>query len=62
MVQKIIDYLKRVQAEMQKVAWPTRKDLANSTLVVLVLCAAITAFLGVVDYVLYIVVTRILGL
>jgi len=62
MLAKITDYLKNVKAEMEKVAWPTRQDLANSTGVVLVLVAACTVFLGTVDYILYIIVTRILGL
>ncbi|UCD59115.1 MAG: preprotein translocase subunit SecE [Candidatus Hydrogenedentota bacterium] len=62
MIQKIIDYVKKVKAELEKVAWPTRRDLANSTGVVLVLVAVVTVFLGVVDYMLYVVITRILGL
>ena len=61
MIRKIIDYLKKVKAELEKVAWPTRKDLTNSTGVVLVLVAIVTVFLGIVDYVLYVVITRILG-
>jgi len=62
MVKKILDYLRKVKAELDKVAWPTRNDLTNSTAVVLVLVAVCTVFLGMVDYVLYTVVTRILGL
>jgi preprotein translocase subunit SecE len=62
MLKKIVDYTKKVKAEMEKVAWPTRKDLVNSTGVVLVLVAIVTVFLGIVDYVLYVVITRILGL
>lgn len=62
MIQKIVDYMKKVKAEMEKVAWPTRKDLTNSTGVVLVLVAIVTAFLAIVDFFLYTIVTRILGL
>lgn len=62
MLQKIFDYFKKVKAEMEKVAWPTRKDLTNSTGVVLVLVAVVTVFLAIVDYILYTFVTRILGL
>ena len=61
MIRKIIDYLKKVKAELEKVAWPTRRDLTNSTGVVLVLVAIVTVFLGIVDYILYVIVTRILG-
>ena len=62
MIQKFINYVKRVKAEMEKVAWPTRKDLTNSTGVVLVLVAIVTVFLGIVDYMLSFLLTRILGL
>ena len=36
---------------MGKVTWPTRKDLAQSTLVVLVAVAIATAYTGVLDFV-----------
>ena len=62
MIKKIIDYLRKVKTELDKVAWPTRNDLTNSTGVVLVLVAACTVFLGIVDYVFYMLITRILGI
>ena len=61
MIQKFIDYVKKVKAELEKVAWPSRKDLTNSTGVVLVLVAIVTVFLAVVDFFLYTIITRILG-
>jgi len=62
MIKKILDYLRKVKAELEKVAWPTRNDLTSSTAAVLVLVAVCTVFLGIVDYMLYTVITRILGL
>ena len=62
MFDKITDYLKKVKAELDKVAWPSRPELTNSTGVVLTLVVICTAFLGFVDYLLFIVVTRMLGL
>ncbi|GAB4339182.1 MAG: preprotein translocase subunit SecE [Candidatus Abyssubacteria bacterium] len=62
MIKKILDYLKKVKAEMDKVAWPTRKDLVNSTGVVLVLVVIMTVFLGIIDNILVIVITQVLGL
>ena len=62
MFAKIVDYLKKVKAELDKVAWPTRAELTNSTGVVLTLVMICTVFLGFIDYLLYLVVTRILGL
>ena len=62
MFAKIVDYLKKVKAELEKVAWPTRAELTNSTGVVLTLVIICTVFLGFIDYLLYLVVTRILGI
>lgn len=44
-------FLHDVRVEMGKVTWPTRKDLAQSTLVVLVAVAIATAYTGVLDFV-----------
>lgn len=44
-------FLRDVRVEMGKVTWPTRKDLAQSTLVVLVAVAIATAYTGVLDFV-----------
>jgi preprotein translocase subunit SecE len=44
-------FLHDVRVEMGKVTWPTRKDLAQSTLVVLVAVAIATAYTGVLDLV-----------
>jgi preprotein translocase subunit SecE len=62
MIQKFFEYLKKVKAEMEKVAWPTRKELTSSTGVVLVLVAIVTVFLAIIDFFLYTIITRILGL
>ena len=62
MIAKITDYLQKVKAELDKVAWPTRQELTNSTGVVLTMVFICTAFLGSVDYVLFLLITRILGL
>lgn len=44
-------FLRDVRVEMGKVTWPTRKDLAQSTLVVLVAVAIATAYTGALDFV-----------
>jgi preprotein translocase subunit SecE len=44
-------FLRDVRVEMGKVTWPTRKDLAQSTLVVLVAVGIATAYTGVLDFV-----------
>lgn len=44
-------FLRDVRVEMGKVTWPTRKDLAQSTLVVLVAVAIATVYTGVLDFI-----------
>jgi preprotein translocase subunit SecE len=44
-------FLRDVRVEMGKVTWPTRKDLAQSTLVVLVAVAIAAAYTGVLDFI-----------
>jgi preprotein translocase subunit SecE len=47
----LMKFLRDVRVEMGKVTWPTRKDLAQSTLVVLVAVAIATAYTGVLDFI-----------
>lgn len=44
-----IQFLREVKAELKKVTWPSRKQTLGSTVVVLVVVAIISLFLGVVD-------------
>jgi preprotein translocase subunit SecE len=37
---------------MKKVTWPTRQELVESTLVVMISVAMLTIFIGMVDFVL----------
>ena len=45
----ITDYIKDVRVEMSKVTWPTRRELRESTLVVIVMVIVISIFIGIVD-------------
>jgi len=42
-------FLKDVRAEIAKVSWPTRGELRDSTVVVIVTVLIVAAFIGVVD-------------
>jgi len=62
-----MDFLKRTQefirevvAEFRKVAWPSRQELINSTVVVIAVTVVVSLFLGAVDVVLARIVERIL--
>jgi len=49
MKDKIINFFDDVIKEMGKVTWPTQQELRESTMVVLVVCFLISAFVYVVD-------------
>jgi preprotein translocase subunit SecE len=60
MKEKIIAFFTDVVKEMKKVTWPKQDDLRDSTVVVLVVCLIIAAFIFVVDTTLSEVLKRIL--
>jgi preprotein translocase subunit SecE len=43
-------YLSEVKGEMRKVAWPTRKEVINSTIVVLIAVVVMTTLIFFFDY------------
>jgi len=43
------DYIRDVRVEMNKVSWPSRRELRDSTLVVIVMVFTISVFIGIVD-------------
>ena len=57
---RIQEFVREVLAEFRKVTWPTRSELANSTVVVIAVTVVLAFFLGGVDIVLARVVERIL--
>jgi len=50
-MQRFIEFLKEARAELAKVTWPTRKELYESTILVIVSVMAVSIFIGVVDFV-----------
>ncbi len=51
-INALTEYVKDVRVEMSKVSWPTRKELQESTLVVIVMVIVVSIFIGIVDRVL----------
>jgi len=47
----LMKFLKDVRIELGKVTWPTRKDLIQSTIVVLVAVGIATLYTGALDFV-----------
>jgi len=48
-VRAIGDYIRDVRVEMSKVSWPSRRELRDSTLVVIVMVFIVAIFIGIVD-------------
>jgi preprotein translocase subunit SecE len=43
-------YFSEIRAELKKVAWPTRKEVVNSTIVVLIAVVFMTTLIFLYDY------------
>ena len=60
MKEKIIAFFTDVVKEMKKVTWPRADELRESTIIVLVVCGVIAAFIFSVDWVVSNVLKAIL--
>ena len=49
---QVREFLKDVRVESGKVSWPTRAELRDSTMVVIVAVLLVSFFVGVVDFIL----------
>jgi preprotein translocase subunit SecE len=49
MKEKIIGFVTDVVKEMNKVTWPKREELQESTIIVLAVCVVLSVFVYVVD-------------
>ena len=52
MIDKIVKYFKETKQELSKVAWPSKLELRDSTVVVIVLSIVVSLFIGIIDYAL----------
>jgi preprotein translocase subunit SecE len=49
MKEKIVNFFTDVVKEMKKVTWPTKDELKESTVIVIVTCLILAAFTYVID-------------
>ena len=49
LIQKPVNFLKEVKLELGKVAWSTRKELMDSTVLVITVTFIMAVFIGVID-------------
>jgi preprotein translocase subunit SecE len=47
---KPVEFLREVRAELRKVAWPTRAEVTNYSIIVFVAVVILTVFVGFLDY------------
>lgn len=59
-ISKLITYIQESIAEMKKVTWPTKKQTANYTLLVIGISLAVATFIGLVDFILTLGVEKVL--
>ncbi len=48
----VVNFFKETKQELNKVTWPTREELWQATVVVIVTTAILAVFIGAVDFVL----------
>jgi preprotein translocase subunit SecE len=60
MKEKILNFFRDVVKEMEKVTWPSREELTESTKIVIIVTLVIAVFAWVVDTALSEVLKRIL--
>ncbi len=58
---RIVQFLREVRAELRKVTWPTRRQMVIYTGVVVGLCLAMALFLGGIDAIGAWLVSRLVG-
>ena len=57
---RLVTFFQEVKAELQKTTWPTRKEVRNTTIVVVTFVVICAAYLYLVDFVLQTGVERLL--
>ena len=44
-----LQFLREVRAELRKVAWPTRPEIINYSIIVLITVVVLTTYIGILD-------------
>lgn len=60
-IKKLRDFFREVRIELKKVIWPTREEIAKYTGVVLLMIAALGAFITIVDQIISFLTKKFLG-
>ncbi|MEX0629108.1 MAG: preprotein translocase subunit SecE [Chloroflexota bacterium] len=60
MITRTRTYVTESWAELRKVAWPTRRQVVNLSLIVIVVSAIVGAYIAILDFLLLIGMDRLL--
>jgi preprotein translocase subunit SecE len=60
LVERVRNYLNEVWIELNRVDWPTRRELISSTIVVVVVLLVLAIYLGIFDYLYTVLIKRYL--
>jgi preprotein translocase subunit SecE len=61
LTEKTRGFTREVSAEIKKVSWPSRKELQESTVLVIITVFVLMVFIGIVDRIFSTIVELILG-
>jgi preprotein translocase subunit SecE len=59
---KVLNYFKESREELKKVVWPTRKEVIEMTLAVVIIVVFVATLLGFFDFILAKLLTFVLNL
>jgi preprotein translocase subunit SecE len=60
-VERSREFLEECWAELKKVHWPTRDETRAATIAVIVGVSVVALYLGVVDFIISLLISRVLG-
>lgn len=58
-IQKLARFVKDIRSELKKVLWPSRKQVFNNTLTVLITCLILGGVIWILDYALGLLYTLV---
>ncbi|HIE48172.1 TPA: preprotein translocase subunit SecE [Candidatus Bipolaricaulota bacterium] len=61
MIERIRRYLTSVRAEVQRVSWPSRREVVTFTILIFMMVVVLGLYLGLVDLVLQRILSLLLG-
>lgn len=57
---KLINYIIESKKELKKVVWPSKKEVTQHTILVIIISLVVAAFIGLSDYILNFIISSII--